>query len=106
LVLVTNVGVQPNVASLPGDVLGVYVYLNAPAPSPMVLDVAIFQNVGGNYQPVNPPGFIFPQPTVQPGMQSVTFQMVRDGGFLIPGQYEVGVGMGGTIQATGSFQVT
>jgi hypothetical protein len=104
---INSVGVQPNVASLPGDALGVYVFLGGPAPYDVVLDAAIFQDIGGSVQPVNPPGFTIPQPiVVQAGMQSTNFQIVRDTNPLVPGQYVMGVGIGGMVQATGTFQVT
>ena len=106
-VLVTSVGVQPNVASMAGDALGVYVQLNAPQPYDVILDAAIFQDVGGNFQPANPPGFTIPQPiVVQTGMVTTDFQIVRDASPMIPGQYVIGVGIAGTVMSAGAFTVT
>ena len=106
-VLVTSVGVQPSVASVVGDTLGVYVQLNSPQPYDVNLDAAIFQETGGMFQPANPPGFTIPQPIVVPaGMVTTTFQIVRDADPLPAGQYVIGVGIGGTIMDGGSFTVT
>jgi hypothetical protein len=106
VVLVTSVGVQPNVASMAGDALGVYVQLNVPPANDVVLEAAIFQDIGGNFQPVNPSGFTIPQPiVVQAGMVTTNFQIVRDANPITPGQYVIGVGIG-TVMAAGTFTVT
>jgi hypothetical protein len=104
---VAVVSVQPNSVSNAGDVIDVFVQLTGPAPSDLTLIAGIFADLGGGFQPAQPPGFAVPDPiTVSAGMDNVPFQIVRDSQPVPAGSYAIGVGVEGSgMMQAGFFTV-
>jgi len=105
---VAGVAVQPGSVTNAGDTIDVFVQLSGGGPTNVSLVTAIFaDNGGGNWMPIDPPGFSIPNPIIVPaGITSYAFQIVRDGQPLMPGSYAIGVGVdGGTIVHPGFFMV-
>ena len=105
---VASVSVQPDSVSNAGEAIDVFVQLTEAAPAVTNLVAAIFfDQGGGNFQPVDPPGFAIPLGiVVPPAVTNYSFQILRDSQPLIPGQYAIGVGVeGGATMQAGFFTV-
>jgi len=102
---VANVSVQPDSVTSAGDLIDVIVNLTEPSPVPTNLFAAIFfDSGGGNWMPVDPPGFTMPMGiTVPAAVTNYSFQIVRDGQPLTPGPYAIGVGVDGGQSMQGGF---
>jgi hypothetical protein len=102
---VASVAVQPDSAASAGDMIGVFVQLTQVAPTDTTLVAAIFGDTGGgNFMPVEPPGFDIPQPImVSAGMDATQFPILRNTDPLAPGQYAIGVGVQGGAAMEGGF---
>jgi hypothetical protein len=102
---VATVSVQPDAVSNAGDVIDVFVQLTAAPPTNVTLTVAIFADSGGgNWMPVEPPGFDIPSPiAVSGGTDTTQFPIMRDSNPLTPGPYAIGVGVEGGASMQGGF---
>ena len=102
---VMSVSVQPDSVSFAGDVIDVFVQLTGTVQADTTLVAGIFGDQGGgNWMPVEPPGFGIPQPImVSSGMDATQFQIQRDSNPLVPGPYAIGVGVDGGQSMQGGF---
>jgi hypothetical protein len=102
---VASVTVQPDSAANAGDMIDVFVQLTQVAQAGVELVAAIFGDTGGgNFMPVEPPGFDVPQPImVSAGMDATQFPILRNADPLPPGQYAIGVGVQGGATMQGGF---
>ena len=82
-----------------------FVQLTEATPAATNLVAAIFfDQGGGNFQPVEPPGFAIPLGiVVPPAVTNYSFQILRDSQPLNPGQYAIGVGVEGRASMQGGF---
>ena len=99
------VSVQPDLVANAGDVIDVFVQVTGVAQNDTTLAAAIFgDSGGGNWMPVDPPGFMVPQPIiVATGTDSTQFSIERDTQPLTPGPYAIAVGVEGGAAMQGGF---
>jgi len=102
---VASVSVQPDSVTNAGDVIDVMVQLSEAPPTDTTLVAAIFADSGGgNWMPVEPPGFTIPSPiAVSGGTDTTQFPITRDSQPLTPGPYAIGVGVEGGASMQGGF---
>jgi hypothetical protein len=102
---VASVNVQPDAVTNAGDVIDVLVQLTGVAQNDTTLVAAIFgDSGGGNWMPVDPPGFMIPQPIiVGTGNDGTQFPITRDSQPPAPGPYAIGVGVEGGAAMQGGF---
>jgi hypothetical protein len=101
---VLQVGVTPNSIPAYGGALTVTVFANPQPPGGMLLGIGIYHNTLGSLEPVA--GFLIPSVFFNGAESTTSFTIVRDPTFLAPGEYAVGVSLGGGPMQAASFTLT